>query len=254
MVLDVLVLGGTSEGRELAVRLAGDARFRVLLSFAGRTQRLADPGVPYRVGGFGGVPGLVAHLERERHHALVDATHPFAAQMSLHAARAAELSGLPLLRLEGPAWRELPGDRWLVVPSVAEAPAALGAAPRRVFSSIGRQEVGHFASAPWHDYLLRAVDPFDPPLPRARVICARGPFALPDEPALLERERIEVLVSKNSGTPSTYAKIEAARQLGIPVVMVARPLLPPVDTAPDVARALAWLAALHEASSTRRGV
>jgi precorrin-6A/cobalt-precorrin-6A reductase len=254
MTLSVLVLGGTSEGRELALRLAADPRFQVQLSFAGRTQQVADPGVPYRVGGFGGVAGLAAHLAREGHRALVDATHPFAAQMSRHAAGAAELTGLPILRLEGPAWRELPGDRWQVVPSTAEAAAALGAAPRRVFSSIGRQEVGHFASAPWHDYLIRAVDPFEPPLPRARVICARGPFALRDELALLERERIELLVSKNAGTPSTYAKIEAARQLGIPVVMVARPLLPPVETAPDAARALAWLAALHEASSMRRGV
>jgi len=254
MALSVLVLGGTSEGRELAVRLAADARFRVLLSFAGRTQHIADPGVPYRVGGFGGVAGLCAYLEREGQQALVDATHPFAAQMSLHAARAAELVQLPILRLEGPAWSELPGDRWRVVPSMAQAPAALGEAPRRVFLSIGRQEVGHFANAPWHDYLIRAVDPFVPPLERARVICARGPFALPDERALLERERVELLVSKNAGTPSTYAKIEAARQLGVPVVMVARPPLPPVDTRLDVAGALAWLAALHEASSTRRGV
>lgn len=248
------MLGGTSEGRELAVRLDGDARFRVLLSFAGRTQHIADPGVPHRVGGFGGVAGLSAHLERGGYRMLVDATHPFAAQMSLHAARAAELVGLPLVRLEGPAWRELPGDRWRVVASMAQAPAALGEAPARVFLSIGRQEVAEFASAPQHDYLIRAVDPFEPPLEAARVICARGPFALHDERALLERERIEVLVSKNAGTPSTYAKIEAARQLGLPVVMVARPELPPVDTVPDVAGALAWLSAIHEASPMRRGV
>jgi precorrin-6A/cobalt-precorrin-6A reductase len=254
MALGVLILGGTSEGRALAVRLAADARFRALLSFAGRTQHIADPGVPYRVGGFGGVEGLVAHLEREGHRALVDATHPFAAQMSCHAARAAERAGVPLVRLEGPAWRELPGDRWQAVSSMAEAPAALGEAPRRVFLSIGRQEVGHFARAPQHDYLIRAVDPFEPALERARVICARGPFELEHERALFERERIEVLVSKNAGTPSTYAKIEAARQLGVPVVMVARPSLPPIDTVPDVAGALAWLAALHRASSMRRGV
>jgi precorrin-6A/cobalt-precorrin-6A reductase len=205
MALGVLVLGGTSEGRELAVRLAADARFRVLLSFAGRTQHIADPGVPFRVGGFGGVAGLCAHLERERQQVLVDATHPFAAQMSQHAARAAELTGLPIVRVEGPAWRELPGDRWRVVRSMAQAPAALGDAARRVFLSIGRQEVGWFASAPQHDYLVRAVDPFVPALERARVICARGPFALADERALLERERIELLVSKNAGTASTYA-------------------------------------------------
>jgi len=249
MALSVLILGGTTEGRELALRCAADRRFRVLLSFAGRTQHIADPGVPHRIGGFGGVEGLLVHLERERHHALVDATHPFAAQMSRHAARAAELVHLPLLRLEGAAWRELPGDRWRVVPGLAEAPAALGGPPRRVFLSIGRLEVGQFASAPQHDYTIRAIDPFVPPLERARVICARGPFELAAELALLERERIEVLVSKNSGTPSTYAKIEAARKLGLPVVMVERPRLPPVETAPDVASALGWLTELHEASS-----
>ena len=250
----MLILGGTSEGRALAQRLAADARFRALLSFAGRTQQVADPGVPYRVGGFGGVEGLLAHLEREGHRALVDATHPFAAQMSWHAARAAERAGLPLLRLEKPAWRETPGDRWQVVPTMADAPAALGATPRRVFLSIGRQEVAEFARAPQHDYLIRAVDRFTPPLAGARVIAARGPFELPDELALLERERIEVLVSKNAGTPSTYAKIDAARRLGVPVVMVARPSLPPVDTVSDVELALGWLAAAHDAPPMRRGV
>lgn len=261
MALSVLILGGTSEGRELALRAAADARYRVLLSFAGRTRNIADPGVPFRVGGFGGVEGLLAHLAREGHQALVDATHPFAAQMSRHAARAAELAGLPIVRLEGPAWREQPGDRWHVVSSMSEAAAALGAAPRRVFLSIGRLEVSEFASAPQHDYLIRAVDPFTPPLARARLICARGPFELGAELELLRRERIEVVVSKNSGTPSTYAKIEAARQLGLPLVMVARPVLPPVETVADVERGLAWLAAHHEASfprdeasSMRRGV
>lgn len=250
----MLILGGTTAGRELALRAAADPRYRVLLSFAGRTRQLADPGVAHRVGGFGGVEGLCACLARERYQALVDATHPFAAQMSRHAARAAELARVPLLRIEGPAWAEAPGDRWSVVSSLAEAPAALGAAARRVFLSIGRQEVAEFARAPQHDYLIRAIDPFEPPLPRARVVCARGPFELAGELALLEGEQIEVLVSKNAGTPSTYPKIEAARRLGLPVVMVARPSLPPVETVADAAGALSWLSALHEASLARRGV
>jgi precorrin-6A/cobalt-precorrin-6A reductase len=254
MTLRVLILGGTSEARTLALRLGDDARYSALLSFAGRTQTIADPGVPYRVGGFGGVEGLLAHLAREGHRALIDATHPFAAQMSRHAARAAERAGLPLLRLENPAWRALPGDRWQRVSSMADAPLALGETPRRVFLSIGRQEVAEFARAPQHDYLIRAVDRFAPPLAGARVIAARGPFELRDELALLERERIEVLVSKNAGTPSTYAKIEAARRLGLPVVMVSRPSLPPVDTVPDVEGALGWLAAVHDAPPMRRGV
>jgi precorrin-6A/cobalt-precorrin-6A reductase len=253
MALRVLILGGTSDARELGVCLAADERFSATLSFAGRTQRVADPGVPYRVGGFGGVGGLVSHLEQERYHVLVDATHPFAAQMSRHAAEAAALAQLPLLRLERPAWPVVPGDRWLVVPCMADAPAALGAAARRVFLGIGRLELGAFTAAPGHDYLIRAVDPFVPPLPRARIIAARGPFLLADERELFERERIEVVVSKNAGTPSTYAKIQAARELGLPVIMVARPRLPDVEAVPGVESALAWLSARH-GESMRRGV
>lgn len=254
MALRVLILAGTSDARELGLRLTGDARFAVMLSFAGRTQSVLDPGVPYRVGGFGGVGGLVSHLEREDYHVLVDATHPFAAQMSRHAARAAELVGLPLLRLEGPPWPAAPGDRWVRVAHMGEAAAALGPEPRRVFLGIGRLEVGAFATAPWHDYLIRAVDPFDAPLPRARVIAARGPFQLADERALFERERIEWVVSKNAGTPSTYAKIAAARELGLPVIMVDRPAPPTgqIAHAPSVEAALAWL--IQRTSSMKRGV
>ena len=241
MVFSVLILGGTSEARRLAVRLVDDARFAVMLSFAGRTENVVDPGVPYRVGGFGGAHGLCEHLRGGDYRALVDATHPFAAQMSRNAAQAAERCALPLVRLEGPPWSPVEGDRWLEVATMAEATAALGSTPRRVLSTVGRLEVGAFAAAPWNEYVLRAVDPFDAPLPRARVIAARGPFELAAERELLERERIDVLVSKNSGTPSTYAKIAAARELGIPVVMVSRPHLPAVATVPDVGRALGWL-------------
>jgi precorrin-6A/cobalt-precorrin-6A reductase len=244
MALKVLILGGTSEARRLAERLAGDARFLALLSFAGRTQSLVDPGVPHRVGGFGGVDGLVAHLRQGGYRALIDATHPFAAQMSRNAVSAAALVGVPLARLEGPAWQPLAGDRWLEARDMQHAAELLGPSPCRVFSSIGRLELDAFLAAPQHDYLIRAVDPFVPALPRARLIVARGPFELSSECALLERERIDIVVSKNSGTPSTYAKIEAARQLGVPVIMVTRPSLPPVETLPSVASALAWLVAL----------
>jgi precorrin-6A/cobalt-precorrin-6A reductase len=246
MELKILILGGTSDARELALRLATDARFSAMLSFAGRTASVADPGVPYRVGGFGGVEGLVSHLQRQSYHVLVDATHPFAAQMSRHAALAAERANLPLLRLEGPPWPMAPGDRWSVVTSMGDAAAALGTVPRRVFLAIGRLEVGAFAVAPLHDYLIRAIDPFVPPLARARVIAARGPFRVADERALFERERIEVVVSKNAGTPSTYGKIAAARELGLSVVMVGRPSLPPVPTAASVESAHAWLAEHQE--------
>lgn len=259
--MKILILGGTSEARHLALRLLADARFDALLSFAGRTEKLADPGVPFRVGGFGGAAGLAAYLEREGFDVLLDATHPFAAQISRNAAQAAQQSGLPLARLEPPAWSAGPGDRWLDAPDMAAAAQALnggslGAAPRRVFLSIGRLEVEAFAAAPAHDYLIRAVDRFEPALPRARVIAARGPFALRDELELLQRERIELLVSKNAGTSSTRAKIDAARELGLPVLMVARPHLPAVTPLADVAAACAWLDGLGVAhgASMRRGV
>jgi precorrin-6A/cobalt-precorrin-6A reductase len=254
MTFRVLILGGTSDGRQLALRLASDARYVAVLSFAGRTRELEDPGVPYRVGGFGGVEGLVAYLGRERYAALIDATHPFAARMSEHAAAAAALTGTPLLRLECPAWSERPGDRWTRVSDMAEAARALGELPRRVFLSIGRLELGAFSSAPQHDYLLRAVDPFQSDLPRARLLVARGPFELAAERALLERERTQIIVSKNSGTSATYAKLAAARELGLPVIMVERPRLPAVATTHTLHEACTWLEACHTASPARRGV
>lgn len=248
-----MILGGTSAGRRLAEALASDARFAPVLSFAGRTQSLERPRVEHRVGGFGGVSGLVRYLERERCAAVVDATHPFAAQMRRHAALGAEQRGLPLLRLEGPPWRPLPGDRWLEVADMAQAAQALGAAPRRVFLAIGRLEIAAFYAAPQHDYLIRAVDDFPCELPRARVIAARGPFALAAELELFRRERIEVVVGKNAGIAATYAKLEAARALGLPAILVQRPRVPAVPTVEALEAALAWLSELH-ARSSRRGV
>jgi len=254
MAFKVLILGGTSEGRQLAEQLALDARFAAVLSFAGRTNAVQDPGVPYRVGGFGGVPGLVACLRRERYEALIDATHPFARHMSAHAVEAAELTTVPLLRVEGPAWSPIQGDRWTLVTDMEHARLALGERKRRVFLSVGRLEIGAFRAAPQHDYLIRAVDDFDPELPRARVLAARGPFDIEAEQALFERERIEVIVSKNAGTAATSAKLVAARRLGLPVIMVERPFLPEAATVATFEPALAWLHALHEASLQRRGV
>lgn len=254
MAFKVLILGGTSDGRRLGEQLSGDPRYAPLLSFAGRTQSLQHPSVPHRVGGFGGIAGLVEFLRAGRWAALVDATHPFAAQMSLHAAKAAELVGTPLLRLTCPPWRPVPGDCWTQVADMAEASVALGERPRRVLLSIGRLELHAFRAAPQHEYLIRAVDDFPPELPRARVLAARGPFEVDAERSLLQNERIDVVVSKNAGTAATYAKLVAARALGLPVIMVARPLLPPVPTVETLEEALDWLTALHQASLQRRGV
>ena len=247
-----MILGGTLEGRLLGERLGRDARYAILLSFAGRTESLRRPDVPHRVGGFGGVEGLARTLRAQRFDALIDATHPFAARISSNAVQAAALTGTPLVRLARPLWERAAGDHWTEVSDFASAAHALGAAPRRVLLTVGRQEVPAFAAAPQHAYLVRAVDDFTHGLRRARVLSARGPFALEDELRLLTRERIECIVSKNSGTPATYAKIEAARMLSLPVIMVQRP---PVPDAPEVATlddVCAWLEVLHGAPSTRR--
>jgi len=253
--MNVLILGGTSEGRRLAELLALDEREReryaCVVSYAGRTRDLRLPSTPYRIGGFGGVSGLASYLQERRIDALVDVTHPFAAQISANAVRAAELTGTPLLRLARLAWRQVSGDRWHEVGDMSAAAAALGATPRRVFLSVGRLEIAAFRAAPQHDYLIRAVDAFEPELPRARVLAARGPFELTAERALLEREGSELIVSKNSGTAATYAKIEAARQLRLPVVMVQPPVLSPAPEARSLDEIRAWLEALgHQRTSS----
>ena len=247
----VLILGGTSQGRLLSERLAGDARFDALLSFAGSTASLQASALPHRVGGFGGVAGLVEFLRAGCFDALIDATHAFAARMSVHAVEAAQTLQLPLLRVELPAWTQQPGAVWHEVDDMREAAHALGSAPQRVFLTIGRQEIGAFSLAPQHHYLARAVDPFELPLPHARLISARGPFDEISERALLEREAIDVLVSKNAGNDATYAKIAAARALQLPVIMVRRPQLPAAEIASSVDAAETWLESLHGASQRR---
>ncbi len=223
--MNVLILGGTTEASALARALAGDRRFRATLSLAGRTRQPLPQPLPCRVGGFGGVEGLAAFLSEQQIGALIDATHPFAAQMSRHAAEAARLAGTPLLAVSRPAWQDEAGDRWLPVPDMDAAARALGRAARRVFLTVGQKDLAPFAAAPWHSYVVRSVDPPPPETlpPQAEVITARGPFAEPDERRLLAERRIEVLVTKNSGGEATRPKLAAARALGLPVVMVARP-------------------------------
>ncbi|MER8629904.1 cobalt-precorrin-6A reductase [Mesorhizobium opportunistum] len=230
----ILILGGTTEARQLAEKLA--ARASVTLSLAGRTESPVAQGVPVRSGGFGGADGLVAYLREKRTDLLIDATHPYAARISANAAQAARVAGVPILALRRPGWEPVEGDRWTLVDTVDDAVQALGAAPRRVFLALGRQEVGAFDAAPQHHYLIRSVDPVEPKLavPDATYLLARGPFREDDERALLETHRIEIVVSKNSGGAATYGKIAAARALGIEVVMVQRPDLPDVPSAETV--------------------
>ena len=220
----ILILGGTTEARQLATALAERTDCDGLLSLAGRTaEPMAQP-VPTRSGGFGGSDGLADFLTAEKFDLLIDATHPFAARISHNAAIAAGQTGIPFFALRRSAWKREPGDRWTSVRSVMEAAEALGTAPKRVFLAIGRQEAFHFESAPQHGYLIRSVDPVTPQLgvPDARYILATGPFEEAAERELLIDNQIEIIVAKNSGGTATYGKISAARTLGIPVIMVER--------------------------------
>lgn len=220
----ILILGGTAEARDLAGRLADRSDLAVTLSLAGRTLDPAPQPVPVRAGGFGGVEGLAAYLGEHTIDLLIDATHPFAKQISANARAASEATGTALLRLERLGWDEADGDRWTRVDSVAEAVTALGDDPRRVFLAIGRQEAKAFDAAPQHHYLVRSVDPVDPPLaaPDVDYLLARGPFSVEAEVELLRAHRIDVIVSKNSGGEATEGKIVAARILGLPIVLIER--------------------------------
>ena len=247
----VLILGGSSEASALAQALAGRADVAATLSLAGRTQNPAPSPLPTRVGGFGGIDGLRRYLVRENVAAVVDATHPFAAQMSRHAFAACRAQGVRLLAFSRPPWPRLPGDDWIDVADTDAAVAALGAAPRRVFLTQGRLRLGAFAAAPQHRYVLRAIDrPAEiDALRDARLILSRGPFRVEDEMALMREAGIEFLVTKNSGAAATYPKIEGARRLGVRVVMIGRPELPEVETVFVLDAALRWIEAHLQARS-----
>ena len=239
----ILILGGTTEARALAERLAGRADLAVTLSLAGRTAHPVAQPVPVRSGGFGGAEGLVNYLAREHIDALVDATHPYAAIMAANAVQAARLAGVPLLALRRPPWSAVAGDRWSEVADAFAAVRKLGEAPRRVLLALGRNDIAPFVQAPQHRYLVRSVDPVEPPLrvPHASYVIGRGPFTQVDDLALLTTHGIEMVVCKNSGGDATYGKIAAARTLGLDVVMLRRPALPEVEAVETIADALAWI-------------
>ena len=256
MATRVLILGGTTEANALAAALAGDRRFAPTLSLAGATRTPLLPAIPVRIGGFGGVDGLSRWLREAGTEALVDATHPFAWRISRNAITAVAETGVPMLRIDRPAWVPAAGDRWTTVPDMDAAASAIGVPPRRVLLTIGRQELTPFAAHPQHHYLVRSVDrPLPDVLPRDSVVLtARGPFALPGERALLSQHRIEVLVTKNSGGDATAAKLVAAREAGVPVVMVARPPSAPGPSVATFREALSWLERRHQEADTLRAV
>ena len=239
----VLILGGTTEGYALAGTLAPLAGLRVVSSLAGRTASPRHPPGELRIGGFGGAAGLAAYLPAERIAAVIDATHPFAARMGWNAAEACRDAGVPLLRLERPAWTQVPGDRWEEVDDWDEAARTLAARARRVLLARGRQELAPFAGLDDIWFLIRSVDAPDPlpPFAQAEVKLARGPFTLDDERDLLRTHGIDTLVCKNSGGTATDAKLAAARLLGVRVVMRRRPVRPALPTVATVAAAVAWL-------------
>lgn len=230
------------EASALAAALAARG-IPATLSYMGRVERPKPQPVPVRVGGFGGVEGLVDWLGAQGVTHLVDATHPFAARMSANAVAAAARTGVPLVALVRPPWQPGPGDRWQRVPDIAGAVAALEGAARRVMLAIGRMHLAEFAARPQHDYLLRLVDPptEPPPLPRHTVVIDRGPFSAAADRALMVEHRVELVVSKNAGGAGAVAKLEAARDLGLPVVMIDRPAVPPRPEVGSVAEVLDWI-------------
>jgi precorrin-6A/cobalt-precorrin-6A reductase len=241
MLQRVLILGGTTESRQLAAQLTvSRSKLDIVLSLAGRTREPVPYPVPLRIGGFGGVRGLADYLNERQISLLIDATHPFSVQMSRHAALAAAETKTPFFALCRPAWQQADGDRWTEAASVTDAIGRLGKKPRRVFVTLGRQELAPLGTAPHHSYLVRSVDPVDPPLdiPDARYIQDRGPFGVAAERVLLSENRIDAILAKNSGGDATYAKIAAARDLGVEVVLVRRPPPNGAETVESVAAAL----------------
>lgn len=248
--MKILILGGTSEGRELAGRLSGDDNLSVVVSLAGRTQDPVDQGADVMTGGFGGVDGLFHYLRTNTINLLVDATHPFAGAISRNANEAARRAAIPLLRIERPQWARMPGDRWMDVASDEEAIAALGVDPRRVFLAIGRQHVPTYLAAPQHFYLVRSIEPVQAieRFPRAEQILARGPFVETDELALLRGHAIEIMVTKNSGGDATAAKIGAARTLGLPVIMIGKPAVETPNVVTSVDEAIECVARIRRSA------
>lgn len=225
-------------------RALADAGVDAVYSYAGRTEAPVAQPLPVRVGGFGGVAGLTGFLRAEAITHVIDATHPFAAGMSANAVAACTAAGVRLIALERPGWQAGDGDRWTHVPDAAGALTALGPLPRRVFLAIGRQTLAAFAGAVPHHYLLRLVDPpGEPlPLPLAEVVIARGPFDVVGDRALLVRHRIEVIVAKNAGGTGAEAKLIAAQELGLPVILIDRPQVPKRRVVQGVAEVMAWFA------------
>jgi precorrin-6A/cobalt-precorrin-6A reductase len=237
-----LILGGTGDANRLADAFMR-AKIDAIYSYAGRTQIPLPHALPTRIGGFGGAEGLVDFIRSERITHVIDATHPFAAEMSRHAVEACTATGIPLIALERTPWVRNDGDNWIEVVDINAAVSALPDQRTRVFLAIGRQHIAPFAAKPQHAYTLRFVDAPEGalPLPDAEVIVSRGPFTIDGDRELMRVRGIEWLVARNSGGSGARAKIDAARELGLPVIMIARPALPDRPQVESVEDVLTWL-------------
>ncbi|PWT85849.1 MAG: cobalt-precorrin-6A reductase [Proteobacteria bacterium] len=236
-----LVLGGTLDANLLAAEIAR-AGLDAVYSYGGRTRAPAGQPLPIRIGGFGGVSGLAEYIRQEGITHVVDATHPFAAEMSRNAVAACAETQTPLIALERAPWVRTPGDNWIDVADIASAVAALPEKTARVFLAIGRQHIAPFAEKPQHAYTLRFVDPPESALPfAADVIVSRGPFTLQSELEMMRSRAIAWIVARNSGGDGARAKIDAARALGLPVVLIARPQLAERLRVESVAEVMRWL-------------
>lgn len=240
---NILVLGGTAEAVELAGNLAREPEFQVVYSLAGRTRTPALPDCAVRLGGFGGTEGLASYLVENGIAAIVDATHPYAAQMAANARHAVAKAGIPLFKLLRPAWDEPADAPWLHAATPSQAARIIDGYFSRVFLSSGLGDIAAFAHLPDVWFLVRSIDASDAPavLARHHHVTSRGPFDLVSETALLREWQIDALVSKNSGGVATLAKLDAARALGIPVIMIDRPPAPPEKPYTDIATTIGAL-------------
>jgi len=241
----LLILGGTQEGFQLAEQLAELQDIEIISSLAGRTREPRTPKGALRTGGFGGAEGLARYLHDEGITHLVNATHPFAEHISANAIAAAGAAGIPLVRLLRPAWTPRHDDRWLAARDAREAAELCRLEGGRIFLTLGSGEIDAFADVRNAHFLVRMVDaPEQLPLSDYHAIAARGPFSLQEELHLLAEHHIALVVAKNSGGDATYAKIEAARRLGLPVIMIERPAIaldPQSPAVANVAEVVAWL-------------
>ena len=241
----LLILGGTGDAAALAEAVQqsfGDG-IETINSLAGRTRQPRELAGRVRTGGFGGPDGLARYLRETRVDLVVDATHPYATQISANAQAACAAAGVPRLMLVRPPWTRQAGDNWIVVSDAAEAAARVPEFGSRAFLTLGSGDVSAFAGLDGVCLLLRVAEELEQlPLPGAELVVGRGPFREADEQRLLTEWRIDVIVSRNSGGPATSAKITAARRLAIPVIMIERPPPEPGQRAGDIEEAVEWIA------------